>query len=60
MTNMVKDMQNSFVDVYKCRVPVIVGIHSHCVGGGVDLSCTGDIRYCTKDAYLWTYLDNLP
>lgn len=36
--------------MYKCRVPVIAGVHSLCVGGGIDLVSMCDIRYCTKDA----------
>ncbi len=34
----------------KCRKPVIAAVHSHCVGGGVDLTTACDIRLCTKDA----------
>ncbi len=33
-------------------MPVIVGVHNLCVGGGVDLICATDIRYCTKDALI--------
>ena len=33
-----------------CNKPVIAAIHSHCVGGGVDLACACDIRIATKDA----------
>jgi len=33
-----------------CRVPVIVGVHNYCIGGGLDLITSADIRYCTKDA----------
>lgn len=31
-------------------MPVIVGIHNKCIGGGIDLACMCDIRYCTSDA----------
>lgn len=34
-----------------CYKPVIVGIHSACVGAGVDLITAADIRYCTDDAW---------
>jgi enoyl-CoA hydratase len=36
--------------IERCRKPVIVGVHSHCIGGGVDLLCACDIRIATKDA----------
>jgi enoyl-CoA hydratase/carnithine racemase len=36
--------------VEKCRKPVIAAIHSHCIGGGVDLTSACDIRLATRDA----------
>jgi len=33
-----------------CRVPVLVGIHGACIGGGIDLISSADIRYATADA----------
>ncbi len=47
---MVRFMQNSFLTVMDCRVPVLVGVHSSAVGGAIDLMCMGDIRYATEDA----------
>ncbi len=38
--------------IEKCRKPVIAAVHSHCIGGGVDLLCACDIRIATKDAVL--------
>jgi delta(3,5)-delta(2,4)-dienoyl-CoA isomerase len=46
----IKELQQSFLNVYECRVPVITGIHNLCIGGGIDLISTTDIRYCTKDS----------
>ena len=43
-------MQRQFLSVFDCRVPVLVGIHGKCIGGGVDLVSMCDIRYCTADA----------
>ena len=43
-------MQKSLLSIVECRVPVIAGIHSKCIGGGVDLTSMCDIRFCTKDA----------
>jgi len=33
-----------------CNKPVIIAVHSHCIGGGVDMACACDIRIATKDA----------
>jgi Delta3,5-Delta2,4-dienoyl-CoA isomerase len=42
--------QESMNAVEKCRKPVIAAIHSHCIGGGVDLTSACDIRLATRDA----------
>lgn len=34
-----------------CAKPVIVGTHAACIGAGVDLITSADIRFCTDDAY---------
>ncbi len=34
-----------------CSKPVLVAIHGGCIGGGVDLVCACDMRYCTEDAF---------
>ena len=36
--------------IERCRKPVIAAVHSHCIGGGVDLLSACDIRIATKDA----------
>jgi enoyl-CoA hydratase len=42
--------QESINAIERCRKPVIAAVHSHCIGGGVDLLCACDIRMATKDA----------
>lgn len=42
--------QESMNAIERCRKPVIAAVHSHCIGGGVDLLCACDIRIATKDA----------
>ena len=37
--------------VEACRKPVLAAIHGACIGGGVDLICTTDMRYATEDAW---------
>jgi enoyl-CoA hydratase/carnithine racemase len=43
-------LQQSFARIEKCRKPVIAAVHSHCIGGGVDMICACDIRMATADA----------
>lgn len=47
----IKQFQDYFTAIEKCRKPVIAAVHGACVGGGVDLITAADIRYCTKDAW---------
>ena len=42
--------QEAITSVEACRKPVIVALHGKVIGGGIDLACACDIRYCTKDA----------
>ena len=43
-------LQESFSAVEKCKKPVIAAIHSHCIGGGIDLTCACDLRIASADA----------
>lgn len=47
----IKNAQESITALELCLKPVIVGIHSACVGAGVNLITAADIRYCTDDAW---------
>lgn len=51
LRNVVLQFQESFSVIEKCSQPVIAAIHSACVGGGVDMICACDIRWCTVDAW---------
>lgn len=51
MRRTVMEYQNSFTAIEKCPKPVIAAVHGGCVGGGVDLVVSCDIRYCTQDAW---------
>jgi enoyl-CoA hydratase len=42
--------QASITAVANCPVPVIAAIHSHCIGGGIDLITACDIRLSSNDA----------
>jgi len=37
--------------IENCSKPVLVAIHGGCIGGGIDLVCGCDMRYCTDDAF---------
>ncbi len=44
------ELQGGLNKIEQCRKPVIAAIHSHCIGGGIDLISACDIRLATKDA----------
>lgn len=46
----VQGLQESISALERCRKPVIAAIHSHCIGGGLDLVCACDIRLASADA----------
>jgi enoyl-CoA hydratase len=46
----VAELQEGFNAIEQCRKPVIAAIHSHCIGGGVDLISACDIRLAAADA----------
>ena len=43
-------LQAAFTQIEKCRNPVLAAIHGGCIGAGVDLISTCDLRYSTSDA----------
>ena len=47
---MIKNFQEAFHNVAKCRIPVLIGVHGNCIGGAIDLFASSDIRYCTNDS----------
>ncbi len=46
----VMSLQEGITAVERCRKPVIAAVHSHCIGGGVDLVCACDVRLASRDA----------
>jgi enoyl-CoA hydratase len=44
-------MQANLTAIEQCRKPVLAAIHYTCIGGGIDMTCCADMRYCTEDAY---------
>jgi enoyl-CoA hydratase len=45
------DLQATLTSIERCRKPVLAAIHGACIGGGIDLICCADMRYCSSDAY---------
>ena len=43
-------LQGGLTKIEQCCKPVIAAVHSHCIGGGMDLISACDIRLATKDA----------
>jgi len=47
----IQEYQDSFTSIEKCSKPVIAAVHGACIGGGVDMICSADIRYCSADSW---------
>ena len=51
LRRVILDLQASLTSLERCRKPVLAAIHGACIGGGMDLICCADMRYCSADAY---------
>ena len=50
LRSLILNLQDSLTSIERCRKPVLAAIHGACIGGGVDLICCCDMRYCAADA----------
>ena len=50
LRRVILDLQDVISSLEACRKPVLAAIHGACIGGGVDLICAADMRYCSADA----------
>ena len=51
LRRVILDLQDTLTSLERCRKPVLAAIHGACIGGGMDLICCADMRYCSADAY---------
>ncbi|KAK4786243.1 hypothetical protein SAY86_002932 [Trapa natans] len=47
----IKSLQDAVTAIERCRKPVIAAVEGACIGGGIDIITTCDLRYCTEDAF---------
>ncbi|MDG2502801.1 MAG: crotonase/enoyl-CoA hydratase family protein [Porticoccaceae bacterium] len=43
-------LQDTFTQLETARMPIISAIQGACIGGGVDMICATDMRFCTANA----------
>ncbi|XP_015127496.1 delta(3,5)-Delta(2,4)-dienoyl-CoA isomerase, mitochondrial isoform X3 [Diachasma alloeum] len=49
--NKMNALNNAMWINLQCRKPVIAAIHGLCIGGGFNMVCGADIRYCSTNAW---------
>ncbi len=50
LRGVILDLQDTLTALERCRKPVLAAVHGACIGGGIDLICCADMRYCASDA----------
>ncbi|MBH9552779.1 crotonase/enoyl-CoA hydratase family protein [Inhella sp. 4Y17] len=48
---LILELQDCLSALERCRKPILAAVHGACLGGGVDLLCCTDLRYCSADAH---------
>ena len=51
MNHDIRRLQDAFLGLERCRVPVIAAVQGGCIGAGLELACTADIRVSSSDAF---------
>lgn len=47
----IRHLQDAFLGLERCRVPVVAAVQGACIGAGLELACAADIRVCSRDAF---------
>lgn len=55
----VKELQETFNVIDRCRAPVLAAVQGGCIGGGMDLITACDMRYCSQDAFFTVHEINI-
>ncbi|OQW92213.1 MAG: enoyl-CoA hydratase [Beggiatoa sp. IS2] len=50
LKQIIQEFQDSFSGLERCSKPILAAIHGACLGAGVDLIASCDMRYATEDA----------
>lgn len=51
LRRLVLELQDCFNVLEQARMPVLSAVQGGCIGGGVDMICASDSRYCTEDSF---------
>lgn len=51
LRRLILNLQDTLTSLERCRKPVLAAIHGACIGGGVDLVCACDMRYCSAETH---------
>jgi len=49
--DIIKRVQSIYTELEVLRVPTIAVIQGHCLGAGLELVCSCDMRFCSSDAF---------
>ncbi|KAH9260021.1 hypothetical protein BASA81_001793 [Batrachochytrium salamandrivorans] len=50
LNKFISELQSSLTSMEETNQPVVALVHEFCFGGGMDLVCCADVRWCTQDA----------
>ena len=51
LRRLVLRLQDTITSIERCRKPVLAAVNGPCIGGGIDLITSCDMRYCSSNAW---------